>query len=98
MSKPVDITDYEIVFGIRTGVTVLLPKNPVFDVKNQSEISFKSAGHDADVLIVTPRGQITLKGFKKDHLEESINRGYIMFYEMEDEEVVRCTKAAFASK
>lgn len=93
MSGPVDITDYEVVFGIRTGVTVLLPKNPVFDIKNQNEIHFKAAGKNADVLIATSRGQIVLRNFKKDHLEESVSRGYIMLYEMEDEEVVRCTKA-----
>ena len=98
MSKPVDISDYEIVFGVRTGVTVLLPKNPIFDVKNQNDISFKAAGKEYDVLVATPRGQIVLKGFKKDHLEESVNRGYIMFYEMEDEEVTRCTKAMLAAK
>lgn len=95
MSKPTDITDYEVVFGIRTGVTVLLPKNPVFDVKNQESIHFQASDKDAFALITTPRGQIVLRGFKKEHLEESISRGYIMFYEMEDEEVVRCTKAVY---
>lgn len=98
MSKPVDITGFEVVFGIRTGVTVLLPKNPVFNVKDQNTVSFSAAGSASDVLITTPQGSVVLKGFRKDHFEESASRGYLMFYEMEDEEVVRCTKALFSPK
>ncbi len=96
MPSPVELTGFEVVFGIRTGVTVLLPRNPLFDLSNENGVSFKAAGSGGDVLITTPKGKVVLKGFKKDHLEESISRGFIMFYEMEDEEVVRCTKAAYA--
>lgn len=97
MSKPVDITGYEVVFGVRTGVTILLPKNPVFDVKDQNSVSFSAAASSTDVEVKTPCGSIRLKNFRKDHFDESASRGYIMFYEMEDDEVVRCTKAVLAS-
>ena len=44
-----------------------------------------------DVLITVAERSVVLKELRKDYLAEAIERGVIMFYEMEDDEVVRCT-------
>jgi len=84
------IKNYDVMFALRTGVTILVPKNDAFTVKNEADIVFSIQADD--VLINTPSADLILKNLKKDCLSEAQNRGFIMFYELDDDdEVVRCT-------
>lgn len=93
---PEIIARYEVLFAVRTGVTVLLPKNPVFDGGIESPPSFTlSPGNPRDLLITGPAGTAILKDLQKDYLDEAIERGFIMFYETKDDEVIRCTPCGY---
>jgi hypothetical protein len=83
------ISKYEVLFAVRTGVTVLLPCVPAFE---SGALTFDvSPQNPQDVLIQAGKKSVLLKGMKKNHLEAALARGFIMFYETKDDEVVRCT-------
>ncbi len=93
------IAKYEVLFSGRTGVTVLMQKHPVFDGGVEVKAEFKvSPDNPRDVVLMGGGKPAILKDLRKDYLEEAIERGVIMFYEMHDEEVVRCTPCNFARK
>ena len=93
------IAKYEVLFSGRTGVTVLMQKHPVFDGGVEIKAEFKvSSDTTGDVVLMGAGKPAILKGLRKDYLEEAIERGIIMFYEMHDEEVVRCTPCNFKKK
>ena len=86
------IDDYDVMFTMRTGVTILLPKISSFDGQEDGSIYFaKDPANTGALLISAGDNTITLENLKPDYLDESIERGFIMFYEMENDEVIRCT-------
>lgn len=96
-AKPEIIQKYEVVFGIRTGVTILLPKNPTFDCGVEVPVQFSvSPENPRDVLITAADRSAILKDLRKDYLDDALRRGVIMFYETKDDEVVRCTPCNLA--
>ncbi|TVQ85129.1 MAG: hypothetical protein EA357_01035 [Micavibrio sp.] len=90
MAQEKTISEYEVMFTIRTGVTVLTPKIREFDGINGDALCFHVNGDDA-LQIETPDALLILKDLQRDYLEEAVERGFLMFYELEDDEVVRCT-------
>ncbi len=86
------ITKYETLYAVRTGLTIMLPRMPVFDNGAKTPPSFSvSPENPCDIIIKAGDKKVLLKGLKKEHLEASVSRGFIMFYETEDDEVVRST-------
>lgn len=96
-NQPPEIVEkYEVLFGARTGVTVLLPVVKAFDGTQELSLAFRlSAEGDRDIVVEAPNRPVILKNLKKDFLDEAIERGFIMFYETRDDEVVRCTPCRF---
>ena len=93
------IKKYEVVFGIRTGVTILIPKNATFDCGVDVPVQFTlSPDNPKDVLITADKKSAVLKDLRKDYIDEAVKRGVMMFYETKDDEVVRCTPCNYASK
>ncbi len=91
-TSPETIVKYEVLFAVRTGVTVLLPRVPAFDCGVEMPISFKiSPENPRDIVINADGKTVLLKGLQKEHLDAAVSRGFIMFYETKDDEVVRCT-------
>jgi len=89
---PEIITKYEVLFAVRTGVTVMLPVVSAFDGGDKTPPSFKvSPENGQDILIETKNRSVLLKGFKKEHLNAAISKGFIMFYETKGDEIVRNT-------
>mgnify|MGYP007078780233 CR=1 FL=1 len=90
------INEYEVVFALRTGVTILMPRIKVFDGGIEVPARFRvSPDNPRDVLITAADKSAVLKDLRKDYLDEAIERGIIMFYELKDEEVVRCTPCSY---
>ncbi len=97
--NPDVIQKYEVVFGVRTGVTILIPKNPTFDCGVDVKVQFTlSPDNPKDVLITADKKSAVLKDLRKDYIDEAVKRGVMMFYETKDDEVVRCTPCNYASK
>ncbi|MBI3441165.1 MAG: hypothetical protein HY052_05095 [Proteobacteria bacterium] len=89
---PETITKYEVLFALRTGVTVMLPKVAAFGGGDKVPLSFKVSPDDPrDILIKTATRPVVLKDLKKEHVASAVSQGFIMFYEMEDDEIVRST-------
>ncbi|MDD9901266.1 MAG: hypothetical protein OXT65_09835 [Alphaproteobacteria bacterium] len=95
-AKNIDvITEYEVLFAVRTGLTILIPKSPVFDGGIETAVACAISHDNPRDLCLSGCGKhAVIKGLSKDYLDEATARGFIMFYEMEDEEVVRCTPCA----
>jgi hypothetical protein len=90
------ISEYEVVFATRTGVTILMPRLAVFDGGIEVPARFRvSPDNPRDVLITAAEKSAVLKDLRKDYLDEAIERGIIMFYELKDDEVVRCTPCSY---
>lgn len=86
------IVKYEVLFAVRTGVTILLPRVAAFDCAAEAPITFKTSPDNPQDIVINAKGRaITLKGMQKNHLEAAVSRGFIMFYETEKDEVTRCT-------
>ncbi len=85
-------SQYEVLFAIRTGVTVLLPKVAAFDNSDQAPPGFSiSKDNPRDVLIKAGTRQLMLKSMKKEHLDAAVALGFIMFYETKNDDIVRST-------
>lgn len=96
-NPPEVIQKYEVVFGIRTGVTILIPKNRTFDCGVEVPVRFEiSPDNPRDVLITAADRSALLKDLRKDYIDDAMTRGVIMFYETKDDEVVRCTPCNLA--
>jgi len=86
------IASYDVMFALRTGVTIMIPASKTFDCGIEVPVHFRvSPDNPRDVLIVAAEKSAVLKDLRKDYLDEAIERGIIMFYEMKDDEIVRCT-------
>jgi hypothetical protein len=87
------IAKYEVLFAARTGLTVLMPKTRLFNCGVEVPVSFRvSAGSPRDlVLEAENNGSLTIRNMQKEHIDEALSRGFIMVYELQDDEVVRCT-------
>lgn len=84
-------------FATRTGVTILIPKARTFDCGVEVPVQFCISPENPRDVLITANGQSAiLKDLRKDYLDEAIERGIIMFYELKDDEVVRCTPCNFA--
>lgn len=84
------VTQFDVLFAVRTGVTVLLPQNQVFD-GGAAVPAYFSPQKAGDVKISAGKREVILKGLRPDYLEEAVARGTLMFYELKNDEVVRCT-------
>jgi hypothetical protein len=86
------ITKYEALFAVRTGLTIMLPCLALFDGGAKTPVSFiVSPDNPRDIIIEAGGKKGLLKGLQKEHLNASVSRGFIMFYETKNDEVVRCT-------
>lgn len=87
------ITDFEVMFALHTGVTIMTSRLPAFDDCDNTELVFSIEGSQAnDIVVSTPSNQsVIIKDVKKDYLAEALERGFIMVYELEDDEIIRCT-------
>lgn len=96
---PEIIKKYDVMFAARTGVTILIPKISAFDCAVEERVLFNiSPDNPGDVIITAAGKSAILKDLRKDYLDEAVERGVIMFYEMKDDEVVRCTPCNYARK
>ena len=94
MSQPAreTITEYEVLFAVRTGVTVMVPLVAAFNCGAEAPLSFQvSPENPHDIIINANNKPVVLKGLKKQHLDAAISRGFIMFYEMKNDEIIRST-------
>ncbi len=93
---PEIITKYEVMFALRTGVTVLVQKISAFDGCEETPPRFKTSPENSqDMVFVTAKGTMVLKGMKKEHIAAAIERGFIIFYEMKGEDIIRNTTCLF---
>lgn len=90
MAQEKTITDYEVMFTVHTGVTVLTERIHEFDNTDDSGLIFRVLPDDK-MAIESSASKCILQDLKKDYLEEAQERGFIMLYELEDDEVIRCT-------
>ncbi|MBI1215299.1 MAG: hypothetical protein GC185_05700 [Alphaproteobacteria bacterium] len=92
-SQEAEIIDqYDVMFAMRTGVTILIPKLRAFDCGVEVPVQFTISPENPRDVLITAAGQAAiLKDLRKDYLDEAVERGIIMFYELKDDEVVRCT-------
>lgn len=93
MTNTQNITDFQVMFALHTGVTIMTPKVSAFDPFENEELIFTADSKTSkDITVLTPDEQtVVLKGIKEDYLAEAIERGFIMLYELEDDEIIRCT-------
>lgn len=97
--NPEIISRYDVMFAARTGVTILIDKTSTFDCGVEVPVQFRiSPDNPRDVLITANGKSALLKDLRKDYLDEAVERGVIMFYEMKDDEVVRCTPCSYSKK
>jgi hypothetical protein len=87
---PETITKYEVMFTVRTGVTVMVPLVAAFDGAEKPP-SFQRSPENPQDILIQGKKPVVLKGMKKDHLEAAISKGFIMFYEMKNDEIIRST-------
>jgi len=91
------IKEYDVMFAVRTGVTILVPQLQALDCGVEVPVRFSiSPDNPRDVLITAADRSAILKDLRKDYLDEAVERGLIMFYELKDDEVVRCTPCNYA--
>jgi hypothetical protein len=94
--KPEEVSSYDVVYAIRTGVTVLMQKTATLDCDTATPVVFcVSPDNPQDILIRAAERCAVLKGMKREHVKAAIDRGSIMFYEMQGEDVVRCTPGRY---
>lgn len=93
------IQEYDVMFALRTGVTILMPKCPALDCGVEEKVQFDISTDNPGDLVITAAGKSAIiKDLRKDYLDEAVERGIIMLYEMKDDEVVRCTPCNYALK
>lgn len=85
------ITDYEVMFAMRTGLTIMIPKQHEFDIGAEQVRFSLSPENPQDILIRAAEKAMLLKNLKRSFIDAAVERGFIMFYELDGEEVVRCT-------
>lgn len=83
------VEKFEMLYGIRTGLTVLLAPIDTLDVPVSTRVQFRE--DKGDFLISADGREAVLKKVPAQHIEQANRHGVIMFYEMKDDDVVRCT-------
>lgn len=97
--NPEIIQKYDVLFAARTGITILISRISTFDCGVEVPVVFNISPDSPRDLVISASGKSAiLKDLRKDYLDEAIERGVIMFYELKDDEVVRCTPCNFAKK
>jgi hypothetical protein len=90
------ITEYDVMFALRTGVTILIPETETLNCGIEVPVHFTISPDNPKDLLISANGKSALlKDLRKDYMDEAVERGVIMFYEMKDEEVVRCTPCSY---
>ena len=93
--EPKIITEYDTLFALRTGLTIMLQTVEEFAGSADSS-TFELVGNDTtDILIKTKNSPLLLKGLKKEILNSAVSQGFIMFYEMDGDEFVRNTTCSY---
>ena len=87
------IKDYEVMFTVRTGVTIMVSKVEAFNGHESDDIFFlpTEPKDNHSLTIMAGDHNLSLEGLNPDYWAEAVERGFIMFYELENDEVVRCT-------
>lgn len=86
------VEKFEMLYGLRTGLTVLLAPTQTLDVPVSTRVRFHAdAAAGADLVIEAEGRQAVLKNVPAQHIEQANRHGVIMFYEMKGDDVVRCT-------
>lgn len=86
------VEKFDMLYGIRTGLTVLLAPTRTLDVPVSVRVRFSVIeGKKPDLLITAEGKEAVLKAVPPQNVEQAIRHGVIMFYEMDGDDVVRCT-------
>jgi hypothetical protein len=93
--SPEIITKYEVLFAARTGVTVLVQKIAAFDGYGDKELSFSINPGNAHDLVVNSKTPVVFRNMQKNHIDAALSKGFIMFYEMKGEDMVRNTLCSY---
>ncbi len=92
MAEQEIIEKFDMLYGIRTGLTVLLAPVKTLDVPVDVRVRFSVRdGKKPDVVIAAAGREAVLKNVPPQHVEQANRHGVIMFYEMDGDDVVRCT-------
>ena len=98
-NKAEEVSNFDVVYAIRTGVTVLMQKTKTLDCDTATAVVFNvSPDNPQDLLIKAAERYAVIRGMKKEHVKAAIERGSIMFYEMQGDDVVRCTPGRYGGK
>lgn len=86
------VEKFEMLYGLRTGLTVLLAPTKTLDVPVSVRVRFHADNVQPQDLVIEAEGrQAVLKNVPRQHIEQANQHGVIMFYEMNGDDVVRCT-------
>ncbi len=87
------IDSFEMLYGVRTGLTVLLAPVRTLEVPVDVRVQFTvdGQGKKQDMIVSANGREAVLKDVPAYHVEQAMRHGVIMFYEMEGDDVVRCT-------
>ena len=83
------IEKFEMLYGIRTGLTVLMAPIDTLDVPVSVRVQFRE--DKGDLVLLAGDREAVLKKVPAHHIEQAMRHGVIMFYEMKGDDVVRCT-------
>lgn len=90
--SPEVVTKYEVLFALRTGLTIMFPKMKALDNEDKGECIFETIKeNNQDILVKISLNSVIIKGLKESHIEASVSQGFIMLYETDGDEVVRNT-------
>lgn len=86
------ITDFDIVFALHTGVTIMMPQQKAFDKNDEAELAFTLSDPDqGQIHITTIEGKtVEVQGVKPEMMREIAGRAFFMIYEMDNDDIVRC--------
>lgn len=85
------IADFDVLFAARTGVTILIPKTNALSSNGRAPGFWRLDDGSNDLAIGDEKHLAILKNVDSDIIDEALRRGFIMFYETVEDEVVRCT-------
>ena len=88
-----NITDYDIVFALHTGVTIMMQKQKAFDNCEEIDLPFTvdDTGDGAVHINLTDGQKVTIENIKPNMLTEIQARGFFMIYELDGDDMARCT-------
>ncbi len=89
------VTDYDIVFALHTGVTIMMQQQKDFDNSPDGELPFTVSEADSAVHIEAASGKtVIIDNIKSNMLAEIKGRAFFMIYEFDGEDMTRCTPCA----